>query len=160
MVRETSINVYKEILASGMIEGLKRRVYQYVAESGEQNMTAGEVYHWHFKALGVSQNSTNPRMSELAQQLAFAEDEERTCRATGKTAIAYKIDLSANKVIPLPKKRTKDQIIKSLELKVAAQELLLKDLNSAFERWSFGDEELPYLPITKLRDLFTEKIQE
>ena len=100
MPRQTSIQAYREIQASGFLGELTWAVYDCVYEHGP--MTQSECW----KQLGWDKkDSIGPRFSELVRYGVFQELPKRKCRITGRQCIDY--DVTA--YIPIEKIRAEQQ---------------------------------------------------
>ena len=106
MVRDTSIEVYQQIRDEGLLSKVRFSVYSCVFKFGP--ITQGEVK----KKLNMDSNTATPRFAELKTQGVITEVGKRPCKITGRTV--YEWDVTNKLPKPLPKKKTKDQIIEEL----------------------------------------------
>lgn len=109
MTRQTSIDAYRKIESEGLLSKRRFEVYSVLFKHGP--LTTGEVWWNYFKDFGISQNSINPRMSELVTAGVVCEVGTRECSITGQTCIQW--DVTAN----LPIKYEKPKKIKCEQCK-------------------------------------------
>lgn len=103
-MRQTSIDAYHQIKEDGLLSRRKWQVYDVIYNHGP--ITAGEVWSKFFKKLNISQNSTNPRVSELEELGVIRDVGIRECTITGKRCSTW----VATKNLPV--KLTKEEKIK------------------------------------------------
>lgn len=85
MTRDTSIAVYQQIEAEGLLSRMRWEVYHALFYHGPA--TAGElVKHCHCRHAAV-----NARLTELRQMGVARETSERECRETGRTVIEFDV---------------------------------------------------------------------
>jgi hypothetical protein len=107
MVRRTSIEVYHKIVASGLAERLKIRVYNIIDEHGP--ITAGEIYRFF---PGRERSSISARVTELSKERSIKITGERPCGRTGHNAHTW--DITNEMPIDRQDKETKDATIARL----------------------------------------------
>jgi len=108
MVRKTSIDVYNEIKASGLLS--KRRLEVYEVVYGNGPLTANEVVEIVTKKYNRSYSSNvnaYARLNELRDSGVVAEMGVKPCPITGNNVIVW--DVTDSLPAPLPKVKTKNQ---------------------------------------------------
>lgn len=125
MVRQTSIQAFREIRDSGVLSRQRWRVYRTLYRCGPA--TASEVY---FKMnLGQTLQASIPsRLNELHKMGCVDEITKRKCSYTGKTCIVW--DVNGKLPIPYKSPPTKTQIIKELRKKNRKLKRIIKKLQS------------------------------
>lgn len=112
MTRQTSIDVYEQIKAEGLLEGWRWRVYQTLFRHGP--LTSGEAH----KAVGEgTKNDVATRISELKAMGCVREVGTRPCRVTGRNVL--EVDVTDKVPQPIPKKATRqaleDLLLRTIE---------------------------------------------
>lgn len=125
-MRDTSIAAYNQIKEEGLLSKRRLEVYSVLFHNGP--LTCGEVWRDHFKIRGVSQNSINPRLSELRNAGVLIETGERSCRVTGKTCITW--DVTSK--LPVETVKKKEKSVK------VTREMVVYAYNTAF-----GHDDIP-----------------
>lgn len=112
MVRETSIAVYRQIEAEGLLSKRRWEVYDTIFKHGP--MSIGMVCEILSK-LKIDSRSISPRFAELKEMGVIKEVYEGTCQATGRQVIF--VDVTSKLPVKLNKeqKKTKNQIIEELK---------------------------------------------
>jgi hypothetical protein len=110
-MRNTSIQAYREIVESGSLSTRRLEVYDALFSHGP--LKTREIWANFFKEKEISQNSINPRLSELKEMGIVEEVGEKACSITGKNCILW--DVTANLPKKLPKQKTRRIQIKELE---------------------------------------------
>lgn len=119
MIRDTSIQVYHQIKEEGLLSERRFQVYETLFHYGP--LTAGEIWNWHLKATGAQLNSISPRTAELERRGVIKPVEERLCRVTGRTCIAW--DVTSKLPIEPEKKRIKRELAELDEVWAAIEDL-------------------------------------
>jgi hypothetical protein len=129
MTRQTSIDAYNLIVASGSITGRRLEVYNIIYNGG--SLTAAEIgkaMGSYTTALHTAIRNIHARLTELRDMGAIYEKSLRVCTVTGKTVIEWAI--TGDMPQKLPKRKTKTQIINELTAKVLALETKLNSLGA------------------------------
>lgn len=114
MIRQTSRDAYNEIRTNGLLSQRRWEVYDALYKWGP--CTANELYaHMTLKTRSTDQSNTNvrARLNELRECAAASEVGTRACKITGCNVIVWGI--SGKLPVALPKRESKDAIIKRLE---------------------------------------------
>ena len=85
VIRETSIEAYNEIKENGLLSKRRFQVYETLYNNGP--LTTGEIWYIYFRDQGISQNSINPRLSELVSLGVVSEVGKRSCKITGRNVL-------------------------------------------------------------------------
>jgi len=111
MVRLISRQAYKEALDSGLISGMKEKVYKELYR--HPNSTGSELYAcFSYSSSSTSSNLTT-RLGELRDMGVAEEVGSRKCKVTGQTATVWR--LTNNYPIKLKIKIPKSKIIRQLK---------------------------------------------
>lgn len=103
MKRETSNNVYFQILSEGLLSGVRLAIYRELYISGAA--TTSELS----KELNIPRVTISPRLSEMkAMNIVKELDSPRYCSVTGRRCIAW--DLT--KELPVKKSKQKTDNVK------------------------------------------------
>lgn len=114
-VRQTSIEVYRQIEKDGLLAGIRWNVYKVMYQHGP--MTSAEC-NAKMKGLGLirtderTPSQIRARFTELVQMGCLQELPQRKCKVTENLVIEY--DVTDRFPVPLPKKRKKSEIIDQL----------------------------------------------
>ncbi len=126
-MRQTSIDAYRTIAASGLLSKLRLSVYKWLYENGPA--TAKEV------AIGCKENSDHNldfggtytcRLTELREQGCIRELGKTVCKYTGRNVILW--DVTGD----LPKKPVK-KLSNKRKLEIAEQIIFKNGLFSVYE---------------------------
>jgi DNA-binding MarR family transcriptional regulator len=82
-MRSTSINVYKQIEAEGLLSKRRFEVYRAIYNKGP--MTQNETLHY----LNAPQSSITPRFAELERMGVIKAIGERSCSITGRVVLVW-----------------------------------------------------------------------
>lgn len=111
MARQTSINAYRAIEASGLLSKRKWEVYQILYEYGP--LTSTEIIQKYKETRFVAETGgITTRLSELKRLSCATEVGEKKNPATGMNQ--YLWDVTSNLPIKFEKNKSKDQQIKEL----------------------------------------------
>lgn len=91
-VADTSIEAYKYVLETGILEGELREVYRIVGEIGP--CTSGEAFAVLYKERADKQfvlKQSRARFTELRERGAIEEIEKRPCKITGRRVKVYQV---------------------------------------------------------------------
>ena len=104
-MRQTSIDVYKRIVADGLLRGLRLEIYGVLFDRGA--MTAGELWAENLRTNkpNLQRSSVSARMSELEEMGAVENAGERECRLTSNRAIAWRVTTRLPMRRQLPRRR-------------------------------------------------------
>lgn len=119
MIRQTSIDVYKRNIESGLISELRKKVYSALYYNGPMTM------YECARLLGIDRQSVTPRFTELEPMQLIAIVGERPCKITGNNSYVWQT--TDNIVKPLPKKESNQSKIKRLEK-------IIEELNSKIKK--------------------------
>ena len=120
-VRQTSIDVYREIEASGLLSKTRQDVYSYLFHNGP--LTAGEIFMGLNKVL--VKGSVCARLTELERLGVILEVGVKPCSLTGMTATLWDVtnqlpikseELKAKKIwygVISPKREDKNRIFRN-----------------------------------------------
>lgn len=111
-VRKTSIDVYRQIEANGLLGRLQFEVYAALFHHGP--LTQNELHQDHFAK--TQPRNIQPRVSELEAMGAVESVGERPCRITGHRCMIW--DVTANLPVKVEKKKPAE-IIAELMAEVA-----------------------------------------
>ena len=123
MTRETSIETYKQVEASGLLSSMRLLVYKYVSE--HLGCTQRECLD---DLPANTHNSVTTRFSELVRMGMIAERNERKTQ-NGHPSITYRITGRITP-IPLPKRMTSAQKV-ALFIEAMSKILLTTSLKEA-----------------------------
>lgn len=135
MIRQTSIQTYHQIKSEGLLSKMRLRAYEILFEYGA--MTACEVESKEKELFNTKRPSSNlhKRVSELRDLGVAYERCERICSISGRLAIEW--DLNDGLPVKMPKKQTKDQIIKELREEIERLEDVLLNERSANQQMRY-----------------------
>ena len=127
-VRDTSVQSYHELRASGKLGKQQLEVYRIIQEHGP--MTSGEVYQILVTGLSATNPlgaypQTRPRCTELRSMGMIEEAGRRPCKSTGRLAILWR---STDRIVPLPFERPKRETLTQLRAERDAFKLRVADL--------------------------------
>lgn len=124
-MRKTSVDVYRQVKAEGLLSKRRWQVYDILYRAGP--LTAGETAHH----LGVPLNGASPRFSELKARGVIKEtDKPRLCSITGRRVLAWE---TTDELPHLPARKESDkQKIKRLEREIYVLEREIYVLKSSF----------------------------
>ena len=105
--RETSLKVYRQIQAEGLLNRRRWQVYSLLFERGPMTQMEAAA------ELGELDHSITPRFSELKRMNAIIETGEGKCKRTGR--MAYLWGLTGKLPTALPKRVSSKKRIKDLE---------------------------------------------
>lgn len=98
-MRETSVAVYRQIKAEGLLSRRRMEVYTCIFEHGP--LTCGETVDKLQRISGVLQHSITPRFAELNDMGVITIVGERMCSVTGRECLLW--DVTNRLPKPLPK---------------------------------------------------------
>lgn len=101
MIRQTSIDVYHQIEAEGLLSKLRLEVYKALFKSGP--CTALELYSRAFKGTHRD-HSITPRFSELEASGVIRSVGETKCKISGRTVILWDVTSKLPEKIKKPTK--------------------------------------------------------
>lgn len=122
MIRDTSIAVYHQIVAEGLLSKRRLQVYDCLYKHGP--MTQNETYV-ELNVPNLQQSSIMPRFAELKDMGVIRETGKRICTVTGRTVLEW--DVTSK----LPVKKDKELTFSQ------KKEKILKDVVSLGERLQF-----------------------
>lgn len=88
MVRDTSLETYERIRATGLLTGMKLEAYKALVDEGP--MTGRELDLYMYGTAGKGRDY-HKRLSELARLGVVREVSKRQCRVTGNRAYVYEV---------------------------------------------------------------------
>lgn len=116
MARITSIETYKAVLASGIINKRREEVYKALYEN--PHSTGNEIY----QILNVNKSKSplsqsRARFTELRDMGLIEETGKRPCKVTGRVVICYRTTDFTGRELPKEKSRKekKNEILKNIE---------------------------------------------
>lgn len=87
MIRETSLEAYKEIRRNGLLKKRQLEVYTALFERGPS--TATEIFYALSKSRNPSHSNVTTRLGELRDKGVVREVQKRRCTVTGKMVIEW-----------------------------------------------------------------------
>jgi len=90
MSKSTQRIAYLTIKDSELLSQRRFEVYEALYENGPS--TTGEIWKKFFKRRGISQNSVNPRLSELVKCGVVEEAGKKECSVTGFTCTVWQVN--------------------------------------------------------------------
>lgn len=105
-VRQTSIDVYNEIRASGVLNEWQTNVWQCLYENGP--MTQGELWDIYFPER--QRHDICPRFAELKKMGAIEEVGKRKCAVTDRLCLVWATTNRIPSKTPVVKVLTKEQM--------------------------------------------------
>lgn len=115
-VRQTSIVVYREIEANGLLPARRFSVYSWLFHNGPS--TAGEVS----RGIKYNRNDTASRLAELSEMKVVKEIGERACSTTGYNVILWDV------TDQLPQKRNTKTSTQTRKQIIAERNWLFKEV--------------------------------
>lgn len=88
MIRDTSIEVYRQIRDEGLLTKLNWEVYHALWESGPS--TIREIYVKYFEGK-YNDRSISPRFKELTEKGVIEATRKRVCRVSGRTVYEWEL---------------------------------------------------------------------
>lgn len=142
MVRETSIEIYRQIEEEGLLSKLRFLCYKALFYHGP--LTAMEVCaQLHKQGDKIKQVSVSPRMSELRDRGVAKEVGEKICSITGNNSILR--DCTADLPRGISKSHTKEskkQIIERLQKEIFRKDKQIEHLKKELYLATTGQESL------------------
>lgn len=122
MSRQTSIETYNIIKQSGLLSKRRLQAYDVLFNHGPLTATGIATQVSDFKSPSVGFN-IHARLCELREMGCVKELGETVCPHTGMKVILW--DVTDRVPLKLPKRKTKDQIIKELQDRISVLEKLV-----------------------------------
>jgi hypothetical protein len=113
MTRQTSIDAYNKIRASGLLSKARWQVYNVLYWHGP--MTAAELDEYLKKELNRERGGFWKRLSELRDCGVAEEGGKRICHETGSEAILWDVTKGLPNIIKGPPKPTSEEIHEALD---------------------------------------------
>jgi hypothetical protein len=109
-MRETSVEAYQQVRASGYISKVQKEVYDCLYQNGP--LTAQEVWKLLRGDAGDNRiNGITPRFSELERLGVVSPVGERNCTVTNRNCVIWDVTVN-NPVKPIPKRPIKTETLK------------------------------------------------
>lgn len=115
-VRKTSIDVFRQIEAEGLLSARRMEVYRILFEHGP--MTTNEVFqHARLHGNPNYRHNSHARMSELRELGVVEELGTKECSATGRTAILWDVtdSLPSGTVSSSPARPSRERMREAIE---------------------------------------------
>lgn len=126
MIRQTSINVYRQIEAEGLLSKRRWEVYNHLYKHGPltQREAVNQISNKY-----AAERSYTPRFAELEKMLVIRSVGERVCSITGRQVLIWDVTDKLPKKIETKKEPTKSQLIDKLcrQVECFSKNLLFKD---------------------------------
>jgi hypothetical protein len=120
VIRDTSIEAYKAITENGMLSDRRWRVYDILFHNGPLiGARVAELYYFQYGRTSASETIRN-RLTELRDMGVVRETGKTFDPNTGMTVIVW--DVTSKLPVTFVKQKTKTQIIRELEARVAELE--------------------------------------
>jgi hypothetical protein len=123
-MRNTSIEVYKQIKESGLLSKLRFEVYEKIFKYGP--ITQGEMWNEHFPKR--QRHDVGPRFAELEARGVIECVGERPCNVTGRLAMIW--DVTSK--LPTEPKKEKTKLQLAVEKAVREERAFCANLVGSF----------------------------
>ena len=129
-VRDTSVEAYREIQASGLLSEKRWVIYDCLYKYGP--LTANAIFRRIIGRSGINQANVSARLNELVKMGAVKEVGKVVCDITGMTVIAFDVTgaIPGKLAARLTKNKMKEQIIRELREFCQRQNLTIEQVKA------------------------------
>lgn len=139
VVRDTSLQAYRDIIDSGRIGEVQKMVYEGLYKFGP--CTSSELYEHMSTGQNVQHSNIRARLGELRDMGAVKEGNKRKCAVTSKTVLTWDVTMQ------IPSKQCK---------KLSKKEKIDKVLDKLRSLYGETDDPFHKIKIIKIADMVKE----